>query len=272
MRREEVQPGAVVVVHAGDKIPVDGEVLGGAAAVNQAPITGESLPVFRNPGDEVYAGTLVESGSLRVRARGWGRIPPSGASSAWWRRPARCRPPSRPWPTASPGAPCPLLPPRRGRLRRHREHPAQHHRAGHRLSLRRGLATPTAVSAAIASAAGENPDQGRALSGESRGPGHRGVRQDGHPHHRGPPRDPGPGHSGRLHPGAGAGDRASGELHSQHPLASAVLRHTAERELEIPPRSTRSSWGTGCASRWTGRAWSSGASTCWMTTPSRCRP
>jgi len=68
VRREEIEPGTTVVVHAGEKIPVDGTVLDGGASVNQAPITGESMPVFRNPGEDVFAGTFLISGSLLVRA------------------------------------------------------------------------------------------------------------------------------------------------------------------------------------------------------------
>ncbi|WP_135852359.1 heavy metal translocating P-type ATPase [Halorussus salinus] len=65
---EEVAVGEVVVVRPGEKIPVDGEVVEGASAVNQAPITGESVPVDKSPGEEVYAGTVNEEGYLEVEA------------------------------------------------------------------------------------------------------------------------------------------------------------------------------------------------------------
>ena len=65
---EEVAVGEVVVVRPGEKIPVDGEVVEGASAVNQAPITGESVPVDKSPGAEVYAGTVNEEGYLEVEA------------------------------------------------------------------------------------------------------------------------------------------------------------------------------------------------------------
>ncbi|WP_435119771.1 heavy metal translocating P-type ATPase [Halolamina sp. C58] len=64
---DEVRVGDVVVVKPGEKIPLDGEVLEGESAVNQAPITGESVPVDKTPGDEVYAGTVNEQGYLEVQ-------------------------------------------------------------------------------------------------------------------------------------------------------------------------------------------------------------
>jgi Cd2+/Zn2+-exporting ATPase len=65
---EEVQSGDLVLIRSGDRIPVDGIVELGTASVNQAAITGESLPVERQVGDLVYAGTLNEMGALEVRA------------------------------------------------------------------------------------------------------------------------------------------------------------------------------------------------------------
>jgi len=63
---EQVVVGDVVIVRAGEKIPVDGVVQKGTASVNQAPITGESLPQEKNPGAQVFAGTVVELGALDV--------------------------------------------------------------------------------------------------------------------------------------------------------------------------------------------------------------
>ncbi len=65
---EEVETGELVLIRAGDKIPVDGRVVRGRAAVNQAAITGESLPVQKEPGDYVFSGTMNESGYLEVEA------------------------------------------------------------------------------------------------------------------------------------------------------------------------------------------------------------
>lgn len=64
----QVQAGDVVILRPGEQVPVDGKVLAGYAALNQAAITGESLPVDAGPGSLVYAATLVQSGALRVRA------------------------------------------------------------------------------------------------------------------------------------------------------------------------------------------------------------
>lgn len=64
---EEVGVGDLLAIRPGDRIPLDGQVLSGASTVNQAAITGESIPVEKGPGDSVYAGTFNERGSLRVR-------------------------------------------------------------------------------------------------------------------------------------------------------------------------------------------------------------
>jgi len=60
----EVRVGARVVVRPGERIPLDGVVASGATSVNQAPITGESMPVSKGPGDEVFAGTINEEGAF----------------------------------------------------------------------------------------------------------------------------------------------------------------------------------------------------------------
>ncbi len=64
----EVAVGQTVVVRPGEKIPVDGVVCEGQSAINQAPITGESVPVDKAAGEEVFAGTIAESGYLEVEA------------------------------------------------------------------------------------------------------------------------------------------------------------------------------------------------------------
>ncbi len=64
---EQIAIGAVIVIRPGEKIPLDGEVTAGQSAVNQAPITGESLPIDKAAGDDVFAGTINGRGALEVR-------------------------------------------------------------------------------------------------------------------------------------------------------------------------------------------------------------
>jgi Cd2+/Zn2+-exporting ATPase len=64
---DDVRVGDVVMVRPGDKIPLDGRVVAGASHVNQAPVTGESLPAEKTIGDEVFAGTINGRGGLDVR-------------------------------------------------------------------------------------------------------------------------------------------------------------------------------------------------------------
>lgn len=63
---KDLKPGDRVRVRPGDNIPGDGKVLSGASTVNQANITGESLPADKNPGDEVYGGTINLTGALEI--------------------------------------------------------------------------------------------------------------------------------------------------------------------------------------------------------------
>ncbi len=67
IRALDVRIGEVVIVRPGEKIPIDGEVIGGQATINQAAITGESMPVEVGPGTSVFAGTIAELGVLRIR-------------------------------------------------------------------------------------------------------------------------------------------------------------------------------------------------------------
>ena len=63
----DLKIGDIILVKAGEKIPVDGKVTGGTGSVNQAPITGESVPLEKNIGDTVFAGTIVELGALDIQ-------------------------------------------------------------------------------------------------------------------------------------------------------------------------------------------------------------
>jgi Cu+-exporting ATPase len=63
-----IRPGDLLQVNTGDRIPVDGKLIKGKASVNESFITGESMPVFREEGDQLIGSTIVESGSFRMSA------------------------------------------------------------------------------------------------------------------------------------------------------------------------------------------------------------
>lgn len=64
----EIRPGEHFLIRGGERIALDGRVVAGASPVNQAPITGESVPVEKEPGSEVYAGTINGDGTLTIEA------------------------------------------------------------------------------------------------------------------------------------------------------------------------------------------------------------
>jgi Cu+-exporting ATPase len=70
---EDVRRGDVVLVRPGERVPVDGEVIGGASAVDESMLTGESMPVAKQPGDRVIGGTINGTGAFRLRATTLGR-------------------------------------------------------------------------------------------------------------------------------------------------------------------------------------------------------
>ncbi|MCE5296349.1 MAG: cation-translocating P-type ATPase [Euryarchaeota archaeon] len=67
MSTEEIVVGDIVIVRPGERIPVDGTVFQGSSYVDQSAVTGEPVPVGKNVGDEVFAGTINQNGSLEVR-------------------------------------------------------------------------------------------------------------------------------------------------------------------------------------------------------------
>ena len=67
VRVEEVKVDETLIVKSGARVPLDGVVTSGESAINQAPITGESMPVEKKPGDAVFAGTINGEGSLEVK-------------------------------------------------------------------------------------------------------------------------------------------------------------------------------------------------------------
>ncbi len=62
-----VPVGAIVRIRPGERVPLDGNVSEGRSAIDQAPVTGESIPVDKGPGDEVYAGTINQDSALEIR-------------------------------------------------------------------------------------------------------------------------------------------------------------------------------------------------------------
>jgi Cu2+-exporting ATPase len=70
---EQVQPGEWIRVLPGEKIPVDGEIVGGETTVNEAMLTGEAIPVAKTVGDQVQAGTLNQSGVISIKAQHTGK-------------------------------------------------------------------------------------------------------------------------------------------------------------------------------------------------------
>jgi len=65
---EMIQVGGIVIVRPGEKIPVDGLVIEGHSAVDESMVTGESIPVEKQPGDEVVGGAVNREGVLKIRA------------------------------------------------------------------------------------------------------------------------------------------------------------------------------------------------------------
>ncbi|MBF0252444.1 MAG: heavy metal translocating P-type ATPase [Candidatus Omnitrophica bacterium] len=64
----EVIPGDQVIIHPGEVIPIDGEIIDGASSIDQKSLTGESHPVLKKKGDKIYAGTFVIDGVLEIKA------------------------------------------------------------------------------------------------------------------------------------------------------------------------------------------------------------
>ncbi|MFT3769278.1 MAG: cation-translocating P-type ATPase [Minicystis sp.] len=236
----EVRPGDLVAVYAGKRFPVDGAIAEGQGTINEAPITGESMPAMKMAGATVYAGTVLLSGSVKVRVE---RVGNDTAVGRLIRRVEEARELRAPIQTV-------------GDEFSRRFVPASFALAGAVLLLTGdayraltmlliacpcavGLATPTAVSAAIGNGA------------------RRGVLIKGGTHLEAAAKldaivfDK----TGTLTEGTPAVQRvislvedrtaeevlslaATGELHSQHPLALAVVHHAEEREIVIQPHET----------------------------------
>ena len=92
MATAAVVVGAIVRIRPGERVPLDGSVTEGRSAIDQAPVTGESILVDKGPGDEVYAGTINQDAALEMRVTAPASDSTLGASSMRWsRRRARVR-------------------------------------------------------------------------------------------------------------------------------------------------------------------------------------
>ena len=83
---EEVVVGDMVVVRPGEKIPVDGIVISGGSSVDESMLTGESLPVDKAIGGEVFGATINKQGLLGSRPRKLAETLPWRKLSSWWKR------------------------------------------------------------------------------------------------------------------------------------------------------------------------------------------
>src|SRR5690606_467146 len=72
IKAEEVMENDIVLVQTGEKIPIDGEIISGMASINEATITGESVPVEKSAGDKVFSGSILDSGYLEILAESVG--------------------------------------------------------------------------------------------------------------------------------------------------------------------------------------------------------
>ncbi|GBD92722.1 putative cadmium-transporting ATPase [bacterium BMS3Abin05] len=64
---EQLQKGDIVIVRPGERVPIDGQIIEGHSTIDESPITGESIPVEKNPGKEVFAGSINGEGALEVK-------------------------------------------------------------------------------------------------------------------------------------------------------------------------------------------------------------
>jgi cation-transporting P-type ATPase C len=229
-------PGDVVVVYAHHKIPVDGHVVGGDALVHQAAVTGESMPIVVGPGAEVFAGTIVTDGSIRVRATKVGRDTVVGRILD---RVERAQADRAPVQTVAAGFTRGFVPVSFATAALTYLITRDARRAITMLLIAcpcaAGLSTPTAISAAI----GNGARRGALIKGGA------------HLENAGRLTAVVFDKTGTLTLGRPlvtdvvalcerfTSDQvlalaASGEIHARHPLAQAVIRHTEEQHIEIP--------------------------------------
>lgn len=88
---DAVKKGDIFVVRPGENIPVDGEIIDGTTAVNESALTGESIPVDKQPKDAVSAATVNQSGFIKCRATRVAKTPHSHRLYRWFLMPQRQR-------------------------------------------------------------------------------------------------------------------------------------------------------------------------------------
>lgn len=102
----DVGQGETVLVKNGAKVPVDGVVADGTGSIDEASITGESIPLEKTVGDQVFAGTISRGGFLQVEATGVGADTTLARIITVWKKPRMLRPKPRRLSTAFlPGVP-----------------------------------------------------------------------------------------------------------------------------------------------------------------------
>ena len=77
----------IVIVKAGGKVPVDGAIISGEVQLNEAMMTGESVPKEKTTGEAVFSGTIVDEGYIKVQAKKSEKTPPLTKLSNWWKKP-----------------------------------------------------------------------------------------------------------------------------------------------------------------------------------------
>ena len=85
---DQITVGDLLRVRPGEKVPVDGEVIEGRVAIDESMVTGESMPVDKEPGSKVIGGTMNGSGGFVMRAEQVGRDTMLARIVQWWRRPS----------------------------------------------------------------------------------------------------------------------------------------------------------------------------------------
>jgi cation-transporting P-type ATPase C len=232
-----VRPNDVVAIYAGKRFPIDGSIIEGQGTINEAPITGENMPVMKATGDVVFAGTVLLTGSVRARVE---RVGSDTAVGKLIERVEQARELRAPIQTVGDRFSKKFVPTSFALAIVVFAFTGDPYRALTMLLIAcpcaAGLATPTAVSAAI----GNGARRGVLIKGGTHLEAaadldaivfdKTGTLTEGSPQVA---------HVGSLDRHYAAEEvlslAATGELHSEHPLALAVLAHARHRDLVVAP-------------------------------------